>query len=161
MDPAPPLQLACPDCAAQMPETAAFCPACGRPMQSAIPSKAKVGRLTENVAGALAYLTFIPAIIFMCIEPYKRNRFVLFHSIQCLSSWVILLLVAAVLRFTGAAVFRLPLVGPPLVFMVPVLAVLAAFLIWLVLVIKAFQGEMFKLPLLGELADRRVRSIEL
>lgn len=36
------------------------------------------------MAGALAYLTIIPAIVFLVAEPYKRDRFVRFHAFQCL-----------------------------------------------------------------------------
>ena len=40
--------------------------------------------MTDNVAGMLAYVTIIPAIIFLVMEPYNKNRFVRFHSFQCL-----------------------------------------------------------------------------
>ena len=50
-------------------------------------AQGKVGFLTENLAGALAYLTFIPAVVFLVVEPYKKNRFVRFHSVQCLLFW--------------------------------------------------------------------------
>jgi len=40
--------------------------------------------MTDNVAGALAYVTFIPAIVFLVLEPYSKNRFIRFHSFQCL-----------------------------------------------------------------------------
>src|SRR5580765_433971 len=76
--------VACPHCAAQMPETAGFCPGCGRSMEVEQPFRGKVGPLTENIAGTLAYFTFIPAIVFLVLDPYNKNRFVRFHSLQCL-----------------------------------------------------------------------------
>ena len=72
---------ACPDCAAQMPETAAFCPSCGRSVQTEARAQGKVGALSEPIAGGLAYFTFVPAIVFLVVEPYKNNRFVRFHSL--------------------------------------------------------------------------------
>ena len=42
--------------------------------------------LSDNAAGALAYVTIIPAIIFLVMEPYNKNRFIRFHSWQCLFS---------------------------------------------------------------------------
>ena len=60
-----------------------FCPACGRPMHERARAR-PVGALPENVAGALAYFTFIPAIVFLSRPPYKKNRFLRFHSLQCL-----------------------------------------------------------------------------
>jgi uncharacterized membrane protein len=55
--------------------------------------------------------------------------------------------------------FALPVVGPLLVVLVVVVAALAAMFAWLVLLIKAFQGASYKLPLLGEFAQRYARRI--
>lgn len=154
MDQPDPMPLSCADCAAKMPETAAFCPGCGRPMTSAVKkASGRVGALPERIAGALAYLTFVPAILFLVIEPYKKNHFVRFHSIQCLLLWVLGALVAIVLKLAGLVLFVIPVVGPLFVVLVMVLALLAAAAIWLVLVVKALQGEKFKLPLLGDFAE--------
>ena len=53
--------------------------------------------MAENVAGMLAYFTIIPAIIFLLIEPYNRNRFVRFHSFQCLFTAAALIVLHIVL----------------------------------------------------------------
>jgi uncharacterized membrane protein len=141
-----------------MPESAAFCPGCGRPMHAATPAEGRVGRFPETIAGALAYFTFIPAIIFLWREPYNRNRFVRYHSIQCLLLWAVLLLTAMTLKLAGMVVFLIPMAGPLLVYLISVIGGLAAFLLWLVLVVKALQGERFKLPVLGEFAERHAHS---
>lgn len=147
------MSLACPHCAAQMPETAAFCPGCGRPMRKAAPHQVRnAGVLPENVAGALAYLTFIPAILFLVLEPYKKKSFVRFHAVQCLLLWGAGVIVALALKVASLLVFLIPVAGPLLVFLISVMAVLAVALLCLVLVVKALQGETFKLPLLGEFA---------
>src|SRR5437899_1404024 len=78
----------CPDCARPMPVHAAFCPGCGRSMQSSPRAEGKVGAFRESIAGALAYFSFIPAGVFLCIDPYRTNRFVRFHSVQCLLLWL-------------------------------------------------------------------------
>jgi hypothetical protein len=67
----------CVACGGQMPAGAAACPACGR-ATGATPAAAPAGAggLTDNVAGALAYVTIIPAIVFLVLEPYNRNRFI-------------------------------------------------------------------------------------
>jgi len=152
MDPTNISQTACPDCAAQMPATAAFCPGCGRPMQTEARAQGKVGALSEPIAGALAYLTFIPAVVFLALEPYNKNRFVRFHSFQCLLLWGAGVLLAIALKLAALLLFIIPVLGPLLVLVVSTLVGLAAVVIWLVLVVKAFQGEMFRLPLLGVLA---------
>ena len=91
----------CSACGTQIADDAAFCPKCGKAAAtsgaSGIPSAplptptgtygatgAPATPMAENVAGMLAYFTIIPAIIFLLIEPYNRNRFVRFHSFQCL-----------------------------------------------------------------------------
>jgi uncharacterized membrane protein len=155
MDPTNVSLTACPDCAAQMPETAAFCPSCGRPMQTEARARGKVGALSEPLAGALAYFTFIPAIAFLVLEPYSKNRFVRFHSFQCLLLWGAGILVVIALKLAGLLLFIIPVLGPLLVLVVSTVVGLAAVAIWLVLVVKAFQGVMFKLPLLGRLAAQQ------
>jgi uncharacterized membrane protein len=156
------MPILCQHCAAQMPETAAFCPGCGQPTAanianlpvSQIASKQKIGFLPENIAGALAYLTFIPAIVFLTRQPYRGNRFVRFHSVQCILLWLAMIAIAALLKITTLILFYLPVAGPLLAVLISVGAGLAAGLIWLVLVIKAVQGQMFELPWLGTLAEQ-------
>jgi uncharacterized membrane protein len=135
-----------------MPETAAFCPGCGRPMQAESRAQGKVGALSEPIAGALAYFTFIPAIVFLVLEPYKKNRFVRFHSLQCLLLWLAGILLAIALKLAGLLLFIIPVAGPLLVLLLSMVVGLAAVAIWLVLVVKAFQGVTFRLPLLGDFA---------
>ena len=135
-----------------MPETAAFCPGCGRSTQTR--ASGKVGIFPENIAGALAYLTFIPAIVFLTVDPYKKDRFVRFHSVQCLLLWGAAILLAIALKLASVVLFIIPVLGPLLVLLVSVVVGIAAFVIWLVLVVKAFQGEMFMLPMLGEMAEQ-------
>ena len=81
----------CTNCGTPMDDAAAFCPKCGHAVAGAAPP-AGTGTaappvvagsgLTDNVAGMLAYITIIPAIIFLVVEPYNRNKFVRFHSVQ-------------------------------------------------------------------------------
>jgi uncharacterized membrane protein len=154
MDQAPVLSKSCPHCDSRMPETAGFCPGCGRPMKATVSAQGKVGGLPESVAGAIAYFTFIPAIIFLLVEPYRRNRFVRFHSVQCLLMCAAAAVAAAVLRLASLVLFIIPVLGPLLVVLLDMLAILAFLLIWLVLVVKALQGHALSLPVLGEFADR-------
>src|SRR3974390_1409890 len=144
------LQASCPHCAAQMPETATYCPGCGQPMEAEERALGRVGPFPESIAGALAYFTFIPAIVFLTVEPYKKNRFVRFHSIQCVWLWVAVVLIAIALKLASLILYLVPVFGALLVWLIAVMAVLAAVIVWSVLVVKAFQGEMFQLPVLGD-----------
>ena len=112
----------------------------------------KVGKLPENIAGALAYFSFMPAIAFLLLDPYRKNKFVRFHAVQCLVVWLAGIVVALALRVLGMAVFLIPILGPLLVVIVDVAVIIAAFLLWVVLIIKALQGEMFALPWIGTVA---------
>jgi uncharacterized membrane protein len=117
----------------------------------------KVGRFSESIAGGLAY-TLIAAIIFLFLEPYRSNRFVRFHSIQCLLFCAAILAAGTLLKLIALVILLIPVVGALLMFVVTVVVGLAAFLAWLVLVVKAFQGERFELPILGDFADRYTTS---
>jgi uncharacterized membrane protein len=148
------LSLACPDCGVTMPAAAGFCPGCGRQMNVPQRVLGKVGVLPEPIAGALAYLTFIPAVVFLLVEPYKRNLFVRFHSVQCLLLCAAAGLAAAILKLASSILFLIPLLGALVIGLASGLCALAVFVTWLVLIVKALQGEMFEIPFLGRLAAR-------
>ena len=161
MDQSVELLLACPDCAVQMPARAAFCPGCGRRMEEpnaqsleqAPKATGRVGFFPESIAGGLAYLTFVPAAIFLILDPYRQNRFVRFHSVQCLLLWVALLGFAGALRISAFLLFYVPVAGPLLIWVLMAVSSMGAFFLWVVLEIKALQGEIFKIPVLGDIAD--------
>jgi uncharacterized membrane protein len=138
-----------------MPDVAAYCPGCGRAMVPVERARGTVGALPETLTGALAYFTVIPAILFLLIEPYNKNRFVRFHSFQCLGVSLVALIVGALLRVVGFVVFFIPMIGPLLVWLVSGVVILAFFVMWTVLVVKALQGETFKLPVVGDFAERQ------
>ena len=136
-----------------MPETAAYCPGCGRTMRPMERARGSVGALPETVASALAYF-LLPAIVFLLVEPYNKSRFVRFHSFQCLGVCLAGLVIGAMLRAAGFALFFIPALGRLLFLLVSMVVSLAFFAVWVVLIVKALQGEMFKLPLVGDFAER-------
>jgi uncharacterized membrane protein len=138
-----------------MPEGAAFCPGCGLATQQVERVRGKVGPLPLAVAGALAYFTIFPAIFFLLVEPYSKNRFVRFHAVQCLALSVAGIALCAALRIASLLLFFIPALGHLLVLLVSMVAGLGFFILWLVLIVKAAQGEMFKLPLLGHFVERQ------
>jgi len=141
-----------------MPDTAAFCPGCGRAMLPSERARGTVGFLPENLAGALAYF-LVPAIVFLLVEPYSKNRFVRFHSFQCIGVWLAAVVAAAVLRILGVVLIVIPRLGPLLVWLLSMLVILAFIMTWIVLVVKALLGEMFKLPVVGEFAEKQAKQI--
>jgi uncharacterized membrane protein len=119
-------------------------PTVGPPPPGAPNTIATVGGLADNVAGALAYVTFFPAVIFLIVAPYNRSRFVRFHSFQSIIFWIALTVLDVVLRF-------FPFIG----WVLADLVVLASIALWIVLLIKAYSGQMWKLPVVGDFAEQQ------
>ena len=100
--------------------------------------------LSDNSAGALAYVTVIPAIIFLIVEPFNKNSYVRFHSWQSI--------------FLGIAAFAIQIVLSviPIIGWILIPFVLIGFLIlWIIVILKAAKGERFKLPFIGNLAEKQ------
>jgi uncharacterized membrane protein len=107
--------------------------------------------LSDNAAGGLAYFTIIPAIIFLIVEPYKKRSFVRFHawqSIFFLVAWAVIDILVNMLQNLGQSSVFLTLTVIQLVR-------LALFVVWIVVIINAFNGKRFKLPVLGKLAEKQ------
>jgi len=149
------MPISCPQCSAEMPDAAAFCPGCGRRMIAVPGAVASTGFLKENVAGALAYFTVIPALVFLAMMPFKRNHFVRFHAFQSIYLLVAGVLVALVLRLVYPVLTLIPRFGYLLAWLTALLVLLAWIMLWAVAVVKAFQGELFKLPVIGDMAEKQ------
>lgn len=146
----------CTSCGSPMDDSAAFCPKCGKVAAGAGPVGAApvptyapaAGGLTDNIAGALAYFTIIPAIVFLVVDPYNRNRFVRFHSFQSLFlfvAWVALHFVVAFMPFIH--------------FMLWSLLGLVGFVVWVICVVKAYQGQKWKFPVIGDIAEKQADAM--
>lgn len=103
--------------------------------------------LSDNMAGALAYVTIIPAILFLIIDPYKQSSFVRFHSFQSIFLGVGALVLHFVLAF-------IPIVG----WIIGLLVSLGLFVLWIILLLKASRGERFKVPIIGDLAEQQAKN---
>ncbi len=115
--------------------------------------------LTDNAAGAIAYITFIPAIIFLAIPPYNTSPFVRFHAWQSIFLNIAAFVVAiafAIFAVVAAAFLPWGLYG--LVHMVGLLIDLLWFILWLVCVMKAVNGGKFSIPIIGPLAEQQANK---
>ena len=100
--------------------------------------------IDANLAAALSYLVgFVTGILFLLVE--KESKFVRFHAMQSTLLFIGIILVNVVLKM-------IPFVGllVAVFIVIPISAVL-----WLLLMYKAYQGEEFKLPLVGQMAADR------
>ncbi len=136
--------------------------------------KTKVGSLSFNVAAMLCYLpsclcciNLIASILWLATEP-KTSRFVRFHALQGLLLWGANFVVSIVFRILGAAlgagaavtssgddISSIAFAGGNMVIGLIGLAInIVFFIIQIVGMIKANQGQMWKLPLIGDIAEK-------
>ena len=98
--------------------------------------------MEQNLAGLLCYvLGWVTGIIFLLLE--KDNRFIRFHAIQSIVVFGAFTVVEIILSF-------IPVVG----WILSSLLGLLAFILWIVLMVQAYGGKMYKLPIAGDIAER-------
>jgi uncharacterized membrane protein len=104
----------------------------------------KVGTgLPKNTAAAISYaLGWLTGIVMLLIE---KDPFVRFHAMQSIITFGFLTILAIV-----------PVIG----WVLSPLVMIVGFVLWLVLIFKAYQGEEFKLPFIGELAKKQVSKMK-
>ena len=99
--------------------------------------------LSDTAAGALAYVTIIPAIIFLVMAPYNTKPFIRFHCFQCIG--------LAICWFCLGLVWIVPILG----WIVGAIGFLALLICWIMSVVKASQGSAFKIPIISEFAAKQ------
>jgi uncharacterized membrane protein len=153
----------CSTCGAQIADGSTICAACaGRVAAAPAPmaaAPAASGAMADNVAGMLAYITIIPAIIFLVMEPYNKSRFVRFHSFQniffavaLIVCWIAFTILAMVLAF-------IPILGHLILALLWFGLAVGSFVAWIVMLLKANGGQMWKLPFIGDLAEKQANAV--
>ena len=103
--------------------------------------------LTPNLAGLLCYLgMWVAGIVLLALE--QKNRFVRFHAAQSIVVFGALTLFSIFLRF-------IPVVGG----LIAIITGLLTFVLWLILMVKAYRGEFYRLPVAAELAEALLKAI--
>jgi uncharacterized membrane protein len=143
----------CNMCGAQI-ASGTTCAACSSKAGTGATTVATTGAMADNVAGMLAYVTIIPAIIFLVVEPYNKNRFVRFRSFQCLFFCVALIVLQIGLSILAVVPF-MAIITIPLHLVIGI----GALVVWVILLLKANQGQMYKLPVIGDLAEKQANAI--
>jgi uncharacterized membrane protein len=118
----------------------------GQPQPPPPPPAPSSSGIDSNVAAALAYIPIL-AIVWLLVEPFSKDRFVKFHSIQSLGLAVASIALSIVLGM-------IPILGWILLLFLP-LVLLAA---WVICAVKAFQKEKFKLPVIGDFAEKQAET---
>lgn len=162
----------CTSCGSNLTPDMQFCSSCGAPLSAVATTPAggtfagepgARAAVSFKSAGALAYLlTVVTGLYFLLAEPYRRDRYVRFHSLQA-----ILYYLAAVAIWTAywvlSFMLRLLSFGASgwITFPVSILLAFAMVAYWAILMYKAYQGENYKVPYLGDIAESCSRSEEL
>ncbi|GCF06813.1 DUF4870 domain-containing protein [Dictyobacter arantiisoli] len=105
--------------------------------------------MSSNVASGLSYLfSWISGLIIFLME--KKNRMVRFHAMQSILYAVAVIVIDGLLRILSGMPGFLGTTFGCLLGLVG----LASFIVWIVLVVNGFQGKYFKLPFIGNLAEK-------
>lgn len=114
-------------------------------METGKPTKTSLG-LNENLEALLCYLlTWVSGFVFILIE--KENNFVRFHAMQSIITFLPLLIISFVAG-------KIPFLGGFISFIIGILELV----LWILLMYKAFQGEKYKLPFAGDIAEQQLNK---
>ncbi len=137
--------MTCPNCGEEKhPEGADYCQQCGTRLN--VGTETSTG-LEQNLAAILSYaLGWFSGIIFLIVE--KKNDFVRFHAMQSLVAFGLLSVAAVVLNYVAL----IPYIGIlfRIAFWIGIVLMVG---LWLLLLIKASQGDRFRVPWAGDFAQ--------
>jgi uncharacterized membrane protein len=151
------------------PVEGAFCPKCGTPAGATTPPPASqsyapappaaapaAAGASDNLMGALAYLFgFITGILFLVIAPYNQSKFVRFHAFQSIFLSVAWVAVFIALNILSAILTSILGILGLLMGLVDLVVVLGFFVLWIMLMVKAYQNQRWELPIIGALAAKQ------
>ena len=155
----------CTKCGAVVADNAAFCAGCGAPQSasgsapSAAPGAPPSGAATasqpmaENVAGLLCYVVgWVTGLIFYFVD---KRPYVRFHAAQSIVVFGGLHIVSIVLgMFFGVSMFTTGFAGFSVTWAIIGLINIVAIVLWILLMIKAYQGERFRVPVAADIAEK-------
>ena len=136
----------CAKCGTQNAEGTKYCQNCGSMLDmQATKATGSTTSLEPNVAGLLCYLAgWITGLVFILIE--KENKFVRFHAMQSIVTFGALTVLYVVLSVLSSILWFFWILYTPLGIL--------GLVLWIVLMVKAYQGERFKLPIAGDFAEK-------
>jgi uncharacterized membrane protein len=156
----------CSKCGAENPDGAKFCSKCGAELGApAKPSEAVAKPETEsstglsaNIAGLLCYVAlWVTGIVFVVME--KKSKFVKFHAWQSIMTFGALTVVQIILSIIGTIAWATLSAGPW--WFAHVLGIIVWVItvgLWIALILLAYQGKMWKVPLAGNWAEKQANK---
>jgi uncharacterized membrane protein len=122
--------------------------------QGATMSDSNPSGLSDNAAAGIAYITIIPAIVFLIVAPFKNSSYVRFHAWQSIFffiAWAVVHILVGVVQNLLPTVLFLTLTLWQFVD-------LAFFVILIIVFVSAFNGKRFMLPIIGGLAEKQANK---
>ena len=153
----------CSACGGQMADAATTCPGCGKSVSTGGGAAAKMAPAAasssgnDNIIALLCYspVAIVGIILGLAVEPYKNSKLVKFHAFQSLFTAIGLFVVFFGLGIVGGILSSImPLLA---LVMVPVWFVcwIGTLVLAIYMMMKAYKGEMTKLPFVGEFAAKQ------
>jgi uncharacterized membrane protein len=152
----------CSACGGQMADGATTCPGCGKTVSTGGGAAAQMAPAAssgnnDNIIALLCYspVWFVGIILGLAVEPYKNSKLVKFHAFQSLFMVIGLFVVFFGLGIVGGIISSvLPLLA---LIMIPLYFVcwIGTVVLAIYMMIKAYKGEMTKLPFIGEFAAKQ------
>jgi uncharacterized membrane protein len=150
----------CTKCGAAVADGAAFCPSCGSAQSAPAavqstppPAVQAASQMDEKVAGLLCYVFgWITGLIFYFID---KRPYVRFHAAQSIVVFGGLHVISIVLgMFFGLSLLSGGLAGLSMGYAVYGLVNLVGLVLWILLMVKAYQGERFRVPIAADIAEK-------
>lgn len=124
------------------------------PTTSAAPAQA--AGLEENLACALCYvLGLLTGVLFLVLAPYNQNRLIRFHAFQSIFLNIAWIAVFIGISVVSIVVLPIPFLGAILSVILHLGAGLGVFILWLMLMYKAYNRERWVLPIIGPMAEKQ------
>jgi uncharacterized membrane protein len=156
----------CSKCGTENPDGTKFCSKCGaglgaatKPIEGAAKPEAESSTgMTANVAGLLCYVAgWITGIIFVVLE--KKSTFVKFHAWQSIMTFGALTVIQIILSILGAvAVATLSYGLWSFAHILGIIVWVITVGLWIALILQAYQGKMWKIPLAGNWAEKQANK---
>jgi len=133
-----------------------FCPGCGAEMGADSSKPTNIIATSENTAGLFTYvLGWVSGIVFIIID---KRPYVRFHAMQSIIVFGSLSILNIILSgFTSILPYGLWFIPN----LINKLLSLGGFILWVLLIIKAYQGNFYKLPIIGDYAERLSKNVKL
>jgi uncharacterized membrane protein len=127
------------------------------PSPAPSPAPATGTGLTPNLAGALSYLLSpLTGIVFFILE--KENQTVRFHAMQSIMFGVAWIVLWIALHLLSLALFAIPIVGWLVAALIWLGIGCGGFILWVLLMWKAYRGEEWELPVIGPMARKQLTA---